>query len=106
MRSQHMAFTERNAVLKKIHKEAVRLIFSADAALAIIVLVVIHQMSCYCFHSHVLSPPERLLPSNDLCRRVVGCVCFGCGLPKPVGTDSFVSLEGVFSFLLVSCLGR
>ena len=37
----------------------------------------------YCFHPHGLSPPRvNLVPSNDLCRRVVGCVCSWRSLTK------------------------
>ena len=80
MRSQHIAFAERSAVLNKIHEEAVRLVSSADAALVIIALAAIDQLSCYCFHSHGLSPPGvRLLPSVFVFGVAYPNKCVSCG---------------------------
>ena len=113
MRSQHVAFTERNALLNKIHEALVdvtghsdqteilekvafssppseelqgssQLVSSAVAALVIIALQRLTNCTLvpfYCFHPHAR---VRLVPLNDLCRRVVGCVCSWGGLPKQI----------------------
>ena len=54
----------------------VRLASSVDVASIIFALAAIDQLSLWIHATTIFNPPSlSLVPSIDLCRRVVGCVC-------------------------------